>query len=402
MNPIARRTSYDKHLYWWSFTMACPIFLLAGQNASLFILASILINFSTVLTPFKYRHYMQLVSMLFAVSAISTTINVIDDPEAFANSRAVLVNYIYWPILLWIMMGIGSKLNIEHLARALPFAMITILVQYLLLNINVKGFISVPTPNSLSLVLICFTAPLVVFLKNKYNLRIALIALAIVLFVLLRDGRRAGSVLTLLSTASALFLPNINIKALSTSIFIFLTGSLFLFTETGEELVLQANPRVHELIYETDKVQKEDRSYLTRRLMIEKGLTLYESSPVFGIGLNNFVGSEVEFKGDFDGSEFVINKDKNNDISAHNSYITLLAEGGLVQLVCLLLIQAFILLNFIFGYNTRAPLENAFMWAFMAVVIHLYFITGIVNVYVWFLFGICLNIITRKSSSRNT
>ena len=73
----------------------------------------------------------------------------------------------------------------------------------------------------------------------------------------------------------------------------------------------------------------EDRSYLVRLAMIEKGLTLFRDNLAFGVGLNNFTKIEARIAGNFEGSEYVVNKDIYRKVSSHNSYVNILAEGGL-------------------------------------------------------------------------
>jgi O-antigen ligase len=167
-------------------------------------------------------------------------------------------------------------------------------------------------------------------------------------------------------------------------------------------MIQTLNPRIYGLIYESDKIATEDRSYLTRKLMIEKGLTIFEEHPLTGIGLNNFDNIEVEFKGEFVGSEFVIEKEGTNETSSHNSYINIIAEGGLLLLIPLLLLMVFNLIQFVLKYNNRNSKINSLYWAFFAMCIHLYFITGIVNVYVWFLIAVCTAASTLSSFTQKT
>jgi O-antigen ligase len=375
--------------------MVCPYFLIAGQNLSLLLFIIFIFKISKHISPYKYTHFIQFGTALFAVSAITTTVSVYGEGEFFSNSIGVLTNYIYWPIMLWILITIGPYLDEHIIGKSGFYGLIIMMIMYFFIPLKISGFIANHSPNSFSLVLICFTAIAVVYVQQKYNVKYGTIMLLCIVIILTIQGRRAGSILTLLSGLAALYLPSIKKQTLMTSIIVSTMVFVFYLSDIGEQIILDSSPRIHDLLYEIDKVQTEDRSYLTRVLMVEKGLDLFSQSPIIGNGLNSFTISDVEFEGDFIGSEFIINKENNNNLSAHNSYITFLAEGGLFQLLSLIFLQLFIIVNFIKNYNLRNQSENAILWGFLAMSVHLYFITGIVNVYVWYLIGLSLAICTR-------
>ena len=154
---------------------------------------------------------------------------------------------------------------------------------------------------------------------------------------------------------------------------------------------------LHQLIYSnSSNLIDEDRSLLVRKLMVEKALIIFESNPITGIGLNSFSSHNVNFRGDFEGSQFVINKSNTNSKSAHNSYVSLLSEGGLLLLIPFLIIIFFNIYKFVKYYNHRNQIENSFYWAFIGMCVHLYFISAILNVYAWFLIGIVSAISTNS------
>jgi O-antigen ligase len=122
--------------------------------------------------------------------------------------------------------------------------------------------------------------------------------------------------------------------------------------------------------------------------MVEKTLIIFDEHSLTGIGLNNFTNYDVYFEGNFEGSQFVVNKDGTNDKSAHNSYASILAEGGLLLFIPLALLLLFNIIHFFKSFTKRSQMENAFYWSFLGMCIHLYFISAILNVFAWFLIGI--------------
>jgi O-antigen ligase len=73
--------------------------------------------------------------------------------------------------------------------------------------------------------------------------------------------------------------------------------------------------------------------------------------------------------------------------SAHNSYVAILAEGGLFLLVPLLLIFAYNIIYFLFNFNRLSPYLPVYA-GLMGMAVHLYFISAIVNVFAWYLIGL--------------
>ena len=165
-----------------------------------------------------------------------------------------------------------------------------------------------------------------------------------------------------------------------------------------ENIIETLNPRTHDLLYETSTTFKTDRSYLVRRAQIEKGLVLFEKKPLTGIGLNNFSSfNDVKLLGDFEGAIYVINKPGITETSSHNSYINLLAEGGLLLAVPFALLILYTLVIFVKLFKELNNSEISFVIGFLMMLVHLYFITALVNVFCWFMIGMVVSILKKKS-----
>jgi O-antigen ligase len=162
--------------------------------------------------------------------------------------------------------------------------------------------------------------------------------------------------------------------------------------EIVEQFIFSTNDRVYGFLYDNKNQLLEDRSFLTRKLMIEKALLIFQDHPMTGIGLNNFIGYEVDFIGDFEGSQYVVTKADMNYKSAHNSYASFLAEGGLLLIIPVILLILYNVYHFILKYSSRNHLFNSFYFSFFAMCIHLYYISALVNVYTWFMIGLVSSI----------
>ena len=382
----------QKGLNLFAYFMAFPVLLVLGQNFSLIIFIAFLGKYGRKLQLYSIQFYPQLVIIAFGIGAIISVvdINAIGE-EALGRSLAVLPNFLYWSLLLIILINVNKYLSARWLSKYIFLGVVCSVYYYFGQNIlpRIPLFINRSSANGFSFLLICFSAPAAIYILERYRNKLFSILFIIILaLVLATEGRRAGTVLVFASAFIALFISKINPKQLTLSLILVLGFNIAISTEIVESSIAALNPRIYDLIYENENLTTEDRSYLVRRLMVEKASIIFQNHPLTGIGLNNFSNYEVNFKGDFEGSEFVADKTTMNTKSAHNSYIALLAEGGLLVLIPFLILLLYNFYFFVKHYNIRSQVENSFYWAFTAMCVHLYFISAILNVYAWFLIGI--------------
>ena len=347
----------------------------------------------------KLSHWIQVVAILFGAGAIISVYDINTINGEISRGLVVLPNYLYWTLTVLFLVNISKTINYNSVAKYIFMGLLISLLFYFISPYipKVPGFMNSFTPNGFAFLCICFTAPAATYLLYKKGLLYALLLLSVVLITLLLSGRRAGFVLVFISSILSISFKSFNRKYLSIGTIITLLFYLIMQLQFVEEIIQSASPRIHELIFDNEKINTEDRSLLTRKLMIEKSLIIFSQHPLTGIGLNNFTNFEVSFRGDFDGSEYVINKKAMNITSAHNSYALLLAEGGLLLFLPLLILILFNLVRFISGYDQRPHIVNSFYLSFLFMCVHLYFITSIVNIYAWFLIGLVTAFSTSNS-----
>ena len=139
--------------------------------------------------------------------------------------------------------------------------------------------------------------------------------LVFLLILLLSHPRQAGKILVLLILALGAFLS-----------------------------VLFASDRIASAVegrYATFSSLEEDKSYMIRQLMNQKALRLFEESPIIGIGPGRFMKTSTSRYT----KRFILCSQEHFDVkSAHNSYLSFLAENGLLgslPLVILLILLYF-------------------------------------------------------------
>lgn len=365
--------------------MAAPI-IVPVFNITLYLFPVLMYRFKRASGYLlKFRPQVQVPAFLFILGALFSTLNSVN----MGSSLQVLPNYIYWGLLIIFLAGQSREIDYDVIGRACLWGVIFSTGFYYLQH-YLPGipFLNGLSPNGYSFILICFT-PLAIqhLAKTKGRLN-AILLLALLTGVLLTDGRRAGFGLVLVGGLLTLFASKIRFKQII--LLSLLVASVFalLSNKLVEQFIQQSNERIYGLLYQTEDIRTKDLSYLVRVAMIKKGLNIYNERPYTGVGLNNFTKYNAEISSDFEGSQLVLREKTINQTSAHNSYISLLAEGGLFTLVPFLLLLAAIIIPSALQYNNLPESQRPVLIAMLMMCIHLYLISAILNVFAWFLIGL--------------
>ncbi len=383
---------------WLALMMSFNNLLLGGINFSLVFFVAFVFLTARRYNFLNLNELPQIFALFFAIGAVISVIDTNGNgDESLERALIVLPNFMYWSLMIIIFVnvllpaGLISKYSLESLSKFIAIGVLLSLIFYEFKNVLNFPFIKYNTPNSYAFTLVCYSAIGVTYIRQKYGKTRMLIYVAIILLSMLFLERRAGFVLVFSSVFMALNFNNISLKTLYSFGFSILFVFIILQLSIVENFLYDASPRIHESIYESENIATQDQSYLTRLAMVEKGIIIFSENPLTGIGLSNFPTHYVAIPGNFEGSELVIRKDLSNK-SGHNSYIALLAEGGLFIIVPFLLLIAFNLYHFVIDFKKRTNLESAFYWSFLAMVIHIYLISEIFNVFAWFLIAIVTTI----------
>lgn len=259
-------------------------------------------------------------------------------------------------------------------------------------------FFDTMTQNSFAFLLIIFSPLVVTYAILKYGKRPAFAFVLLLTVSGFLSGSRAAGLLVFFGSLLGFYSPGRRINRLIwIMIGIGMFGFLMVQFSFVQDFIFYLNPRVHDLILNFEETLMTDRSYLTRVLMIEKGRLIYEQYPLFGVGLNNFLSHPVQFQGNFVGAEWVINKGLEEGTSSHNSYINILAEGGLFMFVPFVAILVSNLILGLTNFQRFNPLVRSLFFGFVLMTIHFYFITSIVNFYTWVFIALVSALNTRYS-----
>jgi len=397
-------TQWEKILFWYSFFMAFPI-IVPIFNISIFIFPFLLISFKRQYGfVFRWKGITPLLLLLLTIGLVVNVASLYaaDNTEFLKRSLQVVPNYMYWLLLIWFLYSQRDNLNYHIISKALFWGVIATTIFYFLIAplrpSAYLPFIKNLSQNAYAFLIITFTPAAVRYSYFRYGRLYAWIFLLIIILSGFLSGSRSSSILVLLGGLAGLYLETFQRKRIIRFGLIGIVFFLIFQMSFVEALIKSLNPRTHDLLYQTSSTLKTDRSFLVRQAQIEKGLELFKMKPFTGIGLNNFTSyKDVKLPGIFEGAKYVINKPGITETSSHNSYINLLAEGGIALALPFGLLIIYMLVLLLKVHKALRSAEIAYVIGFVMMLIHLYFITALVNVFCWFMIGLVLSILKKKS-----
>jgi O-antigen ligase len=232
--------------------------------------------------------------------------------------------------------------------------------------------------------------------KGKQKALLLLVALSAVQFI---EGRRAGLVLMVVGGILVVYAQRFRLKQFLNITIIAVTFVVVLSLPVVEDITKSASPRIHELVYSPEDIQSTDPSFTVRQAMLRKGLSIFEERPLLGVGLNNFAKYDAAISFDFAGSGRIHGKDISKT-SSHNSYISLLSEGGIVLITPVVILELVILLFFLTQYNHLPNETPPIFVGLVGILIHGFFISALMTVFAWYLIGLTAASLYRESSKR--
>lgn len=147
---------------------------------------------------------------------------------------------------------------------------------------------------------------------------------------------------------------------------------------------------------------EEDKTYVVRKVLVRKGLTLFEESPLIGVGSARFAQERVELEL----PELLQYADREaiEKKSSHNSYIQFLAEFGLIGSIPfgVMLFYLFIrglILSFKEVMEGKFEILIFFV-AFIQMSVHMYVISSITGTLAWVVYGSIVGILIDHDHKR--
>ena len=394
-------------LNWFVFFLVFPSVELLGNSLTfyLFIAAGLRIGAFWV---GNYKGKILLISFLF-MALISTIFapSMIRYPGYFAAVK-ILIQYAYWIFVGLFFITQKKKIDFLQISRWVFFGIIAATIGFYALSFRVSSSVfelnTGSSRNSYVFNLLSAIPLSFYFIVQKWSKKTALWVMPIFLMVMLLTGGRSGAILIIIQL---LLISTIIYPAFQKNVKILLAvfGLLYFISKSDAsqqyldalaDQVESVNPRFADLLRgEGDGNLSLDKSWLVRKLMVDKGKEIFEEYPIFGVGPNNFnyFDSKLLTLKDYDrlkgqDTEFF------NSRSAHNSYIQLLSEMGLPGLL-LMISMCFIPVIFFFKkflFDT-INIDYLPMVSLLGISIHFYAIAALTGAIAWMVIGLSWGIL---------
>jgi O-antigen ligase len=338
------------------FFLACPLLDILGISITFYLFI-----FASYTAYSKFGHWIDytpdIINALIFLLLVASIISLINPPEtlrraSFADDLKLLIQFIYWfSIVLFLKKWIGY-LNKKTLIKYLGIGILCSSIYYFIFDGQLP-FLQFLSQNGYAFMLTILWPILAYYIKSYYKpVFFYLLCMAVILLVS-KSGSRAGAIIV---SFQALLLIIASFKSIRR--FLILTSVILLpviiqyniisfdgssFQNRIAEAISPYNEEVAIIIRNPNMLQRTDRSWMTRQLMVQKALKIHEEYPIKGVGIGRF----AKIWQDLDMQEYrakALNIEKLNRRSSHNSYAKWLAETGYIGMIPLVVL---ILLTFV-------------------------------------------------------
>jgi O-antigen ligase len=391
-------------LNYFVFFLVFPCIDIVGNSITFYIFILILLR-----TNFEYIKWNRYTN-LFILFAFFSIISSILSPEmerhpGIFSTLLIIIQYTYWVIIGVFFIQYYKFLNFYTLSKVVFIGLILSIISYYFipfrfntaaLDINLN-----PSRNAFVFTLLA-SIPISFIYINQYKKAYYKIFFVIIFTfsMLFTNGRSGGVLIFLEIILISLYIFPEFVKTFRIATLVILLFSILMtvspqgIRQDFANVVGVVNPRLKDLILaEEGDVNGDlslDRSWLHRVLMIDKSIEIFKIYPVFGIGPNNFLYFDSELA-TLDNYERLGNETLEwyNNRSAHNSYIQVLSEMGIVGLIVFILILLKPLVFFIKKLiNGNYNINLLPFIGLIGISFHFYAISSLTGAIPWFLFGI--------------
>lgn len=175
---------------------------------------------------------------------------------------------------------------------------------------------------------------------------------------------------------------------------------LVIFVALLSVIVLTASPAISNAVkarVDTFSTLEDDKPFLIRQALTQKGMLMFESSPLIGVGAGRFSKNTADLVLP---SQISSRENELQRKSSHNSFIQWLAEFGLIGslpfgfLLVMLVISGFT--NARLGIIQSDLIPLGFLISLIQMSAHMWVIAALTGTVAWFMFGLNVASFTQK------
>lgn len=383
--------------------LGLPFIKAGGISATFFIFTLIVYYYLRQgLKLFQLKSFGDYLLILFYIFMLASWILQEESHEQLSifGEIKTLIQYTYWVVMALFIHTWFRYFDILQLSRNFLIGFLLFIVYYYLFN---GTLVEIPQ-NGFAFFLVISVPFSLYYVYHKNSILLTFTISIIFLMAAVMSQSRTGTVLVGLEVLFIFMVAKPFIRRMVIGVLVVLIPVAIYLSSTLEnvnvyiaEQLEPYNPRAAALIANPEEVNEKDKSWLIRKLMVQKGLRIFEEHPYFGVGLGRFKSYWVDLHIE---SPWLRNSMASyNRRSAHNTYIKVLAESGVIALVILLLFELNIIIRGSTELLSKSLTPNTFMYiSFVAMCIYFYVIAAITGAITWFIIGLGLSVLDKKEN----
>lgn len=396
---LPRKTQQLINLF--AFFLAFPAIDVLGSSITFYLFIGIIIQCGFFWKK-SYSGKIFFVGFII-VGTLSTLLSPI--PEVYQNFNFIktIVQFYYWIGVASFFIIYFKRIDLYALSKWTLYGLVTYTIAFYVIQINTESSLlsitCTPGRNTYVFVILACAPLSFYFLKDKKR-SVKLLYATFLLTAMLASNGRAGSIIILIELLIITIIIYPALNRLSRGLIPFFL-IVFIFTQTDiyelykYDIAAQVepiNPRFASLIRgEGEGDLEKDKSWLIRKLMIDKGEEIFYKHPFLGVGPANFKLYKAELKSfiNYDRLQHVDSRKFQMSTSPHNTYLQSITEFGLLGTFFFL----FILIKPLF-FLLRKLIKNQlyfihlFQTGLLGICIHFYAIASLTGALPWFIIGL--------------
>jgi O-antigen ligase len=387
----------------FAFFLAFPSIYILGSSITFYIFLIIIARVGPFWLGniYKKKLFVGFVFSIIISSIFAPYIEMTRHPGIFYVFK-LFVQYIYWILITLFVIKFYDKINFYHVGKYFFYGTICSIIGFYFIDLKFDFLINFKSNlarNSFLFNILCCGPIIFYYLVKRYSLRFAFLFLILLVFACLFSQGRSGSIIIFIQSLFILILFYPLFSKFIKILFLLSILMYATFQIDSSNLVLQPiaekirpfNSRLADLIVSEGRGDLNvDKSWLVRRLMIDKSKEIFKKHPFFGVGINSFkyYDADLNVLRDY----FVLSSNRTiyyNYRSSHNSYIQILSDFGLLGFSFFILIVYFPIYILIknFFLNTLT-IDHLPLVSFFGISLYFYTISAITGAIPWFIIGL--------------
>lgn len=394
----------QKYLDWFAFFSVFYLVKIAGISITFFLFLAIAYIFlKNNKKLFIITGYVDIFLILFLIFVLISAILSEEsyDGRGIFSILKLSIQYIYWVILALFIKTWIHRFDFLQLSKMIFFATIIAIVYYATLN----PFYTIYYPNSFAYTIVV-SAPLSFYYMIKtFSFKTIIFISMIFILGMLFSGSRSGSALLIAELILLMSLGNTKIKKIIYTIIVLLIPIVIIIsmsiTQTNinnfkyslADNIEDISPKIAHTLRMEENLMERDKSMLIRFVQIQKGERIFEKHPFFGVGIGNFTHYYIQL--DILSVSHWLKDDqaRENRRSSQNTYLKIIAEAGILALISLLIVFAFIMIKgFKYLFLVSKNRERIIYIPFMALIFYGFVLVTIQGALFWLLLGLSLTL----------